>query len=243
MKWVHCALTFPLMAVLYSLAGEVAGRGAARWMAWLFAVHPTFVFFAGTMWTEVFYTLLLSSTVLLWLRSRERGPAYSAGAGALLGLSVLFRGVATYLAPIFVLLAWMPTAWWRVEDWRRAPWPGATMLRRSWSPWRWWSCRTRCRRRCGGGGGGVGRDGRARAVPGQRRLPTGHLRLRHRLLNGRLLSNTLSSGRRDCPRSMGPVEHDRCEVDRALGWIRRNPTEFVSRIPTRLAQLYNPTRS
>lgn len=248
-KWVHVALSVPTTAVMYGLgwpalpdAAATARRRAGRLLAFGFAVHPTFVFFAGTMWTETVYTALITAAALAMTWARSGGVGRALLPGVLLGLCVLNRGVATYLAPLFVAALVAPevlgSSW---DTWRAA-------LRRRWrhgaafvlgalitvAPYsisasqRW--------------GGVVITDatlGHVMAL-GNDDYPPVTFDYMNGQLTGRLYGTTLRSGRRDCPQRRDPLAHDRCEVDRSLEWIREHPGTFVSRIPMRLAQLFNP---
>lgn len=59
-------------------------------------------------------------------------------------------------------------------------------------------------------------------------------------LTGEMYGKTLRKGRKDCPGELGPLAHDRCEVQRSVDWINAHPATFVARVPQRLAQLFNP---
>jgi hypothetical protein len=241
-KWVHWALTVPLISVLFRLADRVGGRRSARAMAGLFAVHPTFIFFVGTMWTEIFYTLWLCAAVLATLWAREGAPRRAVLAGLLLGICVLFRGVATYVGPLCVLGLLAPEAGvvgreaWRAAAWSRRRHAGAfvaamllVVLPYSVSASARW-------------GGLVVSDatlGHVAAL-GNDVYPPVTFDYAIGQLTGRVYGQTLDEGRRDCPRRDGPLAHDRCEVRRAAAWVWANPVEFLRRVPIRLAQLFNP---
>lgn len=241
-KWFQCALTAPLLWIMYELGRRVGGLRGARWMALGMAVHPTFVFFAGTMWTETFYTTLLSASVLAIMWARDGTGQRAVVPGIVLGLCVLLRGVATYLAPLYLLTLLAPDTGvlspdaWRESLKRRkahaAPFLAALLL--SIAPYsmaassRW--------------NGFVVSDatlGHVIAL-GNDDYPPVTFDYGIGQLTGRIYARTLQSGRGDCPRGRGPIAHDRCEVDRATAWIADHPAEFVRRIPTRLAQLFNP---
>ena len=50
---------------MYWLCVRVNGdRGSARWGAWLYAIHPTLVFFSGRLWCEAVYGPMLLLAVL-----------------------------------------------------------------------------------------------------------------------------------------------------------------------------------
>ncbi len=242
-KWVQWALTVPTMAMLYALAARVGGeKRAARLLAWGFAIHPTFVFYTGTMWTETVYTTLLVTLTLGLLWAREGGARRAIVPGLALGLSVLFRGVATYLAPIVVAALVAPevltagrAAW--AESWTRqrghaaalvatlllvvAPYSVAASLR--------W-------------GGFVVSDATLGHVAslGNDDFPPVTFDYGIGQLTGDVYDATRNSGQVNCPRRLGVLEMDQCKIDEVKHWIAHHKAEFVRRIPTRLAQLFNP---
>lgn len=241
-KWVHWSLTVPMMVVLYQLGLRVAGVGAARALVGLFAVHPTFIFFVGTMWTEVFYSLGLSATLLATLWAREGGARRALVAGALLGGCVLFRGVATYLVPVCLAGLLAPeligAGWsdWKVAAQRRrlhalafVAAVGLVVAPYSLSASARW-------------GGFVISDATLGHVAGLGNDTYPPVTFDYAIgqLTGRVYASTLDDGRRDCSRRDGPIAHDRCEVRRAMAWVAAHPAEFVARVPVRLAQLFNP---
>lgn len=240
-KWVQWVLSVPTALLLASTAGRVGGRRAARIMAWMVAVHPTLVFYTGTMWTESIYTLLLAGVVEAVLWSREGGPRRALVAGLLMGLCVLNRGVATWIAPLLAVGMVAPDAWFDPRAW----WANVAQGRQHLLAFvaatalmvlpysvaasaRW--------------GGPVISDATLGHVLslGNDDFPPVTFDYGIGQLTSRLYTRTLSDGRRDCPTAAGPLPYDRCEVSRAVGWIRSHPGEFVSRVPTRLAQLFNP---
>ena len=60
------------------------------------------------------------------------------------------------------------------------------------------------------------------------------------MLTGPLYADYLRTGRRPCDRNEPPVISSKCEVETAVQWIQDNPSEFIDRIPMRVAQLVNP---
>lgn len=239
-KWVHVALAVPSTVLMYLLGHRVEDRRVARAAAWAFALHPTFIFFAGTMWTETVYTFLLLATVQATLWAREGRWRRAVLPGALLGLTVLNRGVATYMAPLFLAALLAPESLalpaLRAAATRQAKHAAAfgIALVLVVAPYsisassRW--------------GGPVISDatlGHVIAL-GNDDYPPITFDYLNGQLTGRLYGQTLRRGRRDCPQRNGPLEADKCEVDRARAWIAAHPAEFVARVPLRLSQLLNP---
>lgn len=241
-KWVHVALLLPTAAFLHDLARRLDAPRAAPLVAWAVALHPTLVFFAGTLWTETVYTALLAGTVWGVAWARQGTAPRAIVPGFLLGATVLSRGVATYLAPLVVLALLAPP-----------------VLRASRSAWRD-AFRERLRhglafalalalcvlpysvQATARWGHPVISDatlGHVIAL-GNDDYPPVTFDFMNGQLTGRQYARTLRSGRRDCPHTGDPIDHDRCEVDRAVEWILEHPATFVARVPVRLAQLVNP---
>lgn len=111
----NSVLLYQLVRALFHDLDARRVRTAGLIAAWTYAVSPHQVFFAQRTWSEVVYTGVLLTGLLLFIRARERvreGNARRAlGAAALLGacvgVMVLFRGVAQYMLPVFVVgLCW-----------------------------------------------------------------------------------------------------------------------------------------
>lgn len=103
------------MVLLYKMALRIFREDAhprrpALVAAWLYALSPHMAFFSIRLWSEVIYgTILLGALLILgWSRDRWSDPGVrkaligAACIGLLGGVCVLFRGVATYMLPIFV---------------------------------------------------------------------------------------------------------------------------------------------
>jgi hypothetical protein len=72
-------------------------------------LHPTLAWFTQRMWIEtvyIFFLLAAAAAMMAAWRNGKLGPA--ALSGAMMGGAVLFRGVATYLPPFWVLAAVYP---------------------------------------------------------------------------------------------------------------------------------------
>lgn len=226
-------LAFTLAIVLgYQLAKDAGGLRAGRITAWLLACSPTLAYFAGHLWSESLYTTLLMAAVfsLGWARKGSLWRALLPG--ILVGGCVLFRGVATYMVPIFALAM----LWQRWRD--RSAWGGAALLlvgsAAVVSPYAVYASQKF--------GGLVISD----ATMGQMMWLGNNLydpitfdwgvgtlsALKYKAL--------VDSGRPHCPNTLYGKEWDACEVEAAKAWIQANPGEFVRRIPQRWAQLFNP---
>ena len=119
LPWVQGILGAACCVAMYWLCVRVHGdRTSARWGAWLYALHPTLVFFAGRLWCEAIYGPMLLLAVLSVLWARDGRWMRALLPGVILGLCMLTRGVATYLAPIFLIAALWPDS--PEDGWRNA---------------------------------------------------------------------------------------------------------------------------
>ena len=99
--------------VVFALTLALAGRRAAAWAAGLHALYPSFVAYSQFLWSESSYVfvLLLALTAVVKLSRAESLRAtllLGAGAGALLGASVLTRisgAPGLVLVPLWLLFA------------------------------------------------------------------------------------------------------------------------------------------
>lgn len=242
-KWVQWALVVPTLWMLYALAARVGqGRRPARLLVWAFAIHPTFVFYTGTMWTETVYTTLLVTLVLGLLWARDGGRWRALVPAVALALSVLTRGVATYLAPIVLLALVAPdtltagrAAW--SASWSRLRGHALVLVAALLTVVAPYSIAASVR-----WGGFVISDatlGHVAAL-GNDDFPPVTFDYGIGQLTGDVYDATRSSGQVSCPRRLPVLEMDRCKTDEARRWITHHKLEFVRRIPTRLAQLFNP---
>lgn len=235
-----CALTRELVEP------EVPGR-ATRGIAWWYALHPTFIFYASSLWSETLYAaLLLGAMVALgYTRGAIRAPILDpepgdrplpdgwagAGVGVLVGMCVLFRGVATYMLPIFVIgLLW---GRWRDRGaWRAAggcvlaavltvaPYSVHASLRydafivsdRTLGQMMWM---------------------------GNNEFPPMTFDYGNGLLKKPVYERVSVAGRLKCPME-NPAHRDACEIEEGRRWIEAHPGEFLRRVPLRVAQMLNP---
>lgn len=240
-KHLQLGLSLASIVVIYLIGRRIADRRVGRISAWLFALHPTLAYFAQTMWIEPVYVFLLLSAILALLWAREGSWQRALLSGGLIGLAVLFRGVATYLPPIFLLAAIWPDQGpllTGLRDGLRARWKHglafllamATVI----SPWSLYASQRY--------GGFMVSDATAGHVLflGNNDFPPLTFDYGNGMLTSSLYARYLRTGRRPCPRNEPPVVSSACEVQATVDWIRENPKTFVDRIPMRLAQLLNP---
>ncbi|MCB9765867.1 MAG: glycosyltransferase family 39 protein [Alphaproteobacteria bacterium] len=231
-KGSQVALSVVTMLLAYTLARDIGGRGAARWAVWLYALSPTFVFFTVSMWSEWLYLTLLLGSLLALGWARRGGLLRGALPGALVGLCVLLRGVATYMLPIFgVGLLWgrwrSGRAWGSVV----ALALGAALVV---GPY---ATRTSARYE-----GRVISDRTLGQMMwlGNNDFPPMTFDWGNGTLTQQDYTRALIQGRPHCPFQGDPTVWDDCEVRKGVRWIQEHPDAFVQRIPLRLAQLFNP---
>lgn len=217
---------------------DLANGRPGKVAAWLFALHPTLAYYTGQIWSEALYTIILLGAVWGLLRSRERSWRAATLPGALIGLCVLFRGVATYMAPIFAVAAVWPRPGEGPVAAFRARWRHACALVLTAvvvvAPYSLHASNKH--------GGFLISD----ATLGQMMWLGNNVfepitfDYGNGLLNHRVYSAHTEGGRPHCDASLPPAEWNACEVDNGKEWIAANPEEFLHRVPLRLAQLLNP---
>lgn len=237
-RYLQVALAAVSTVLVHRLGDRLGGRRVALASAWLFALHPTMAFYATSLWVESNYVFLLLAASLSLLRAREGGWPRAFLPGLALAAAVLFRGIATWLPPIFALAALWPGPGERLREALRARWKHALALTLAVvvavAPWS-----VHASRRFGGL---VVSDATAGHVLylGNNDFEPVTFDYGNGLLTGAVYSRHLRTGRPPCRRDVSPVLADACERRAAFRWIRAHPETFVRRVPTRLAQLLNP---
>lgn len=243
-KAIQIAASLACVAFLYGIGHEVADRRTARLSAFLFALNPTIAWFTNTMWIETLYIFfLLAAAVAMMQAWRDERWLPGAVSGLMMGGAILFRGVATYLPPFWVLAAVYPEEGdpFSLEAWTRS-------ARRRWkpvaaflvttvltvAPYSIYGSRTY--------GGFMVTDATVGHVLylGNNDYPPLTFDYGNGMLTQPLYAKYLATGRRPCRRDVPPVQSSKCEVREALLWIQHHPDTFVARIPMRIAQLLNP---
>lgn len=234
-KWLQIAASLTSIPVLYAITARVWSERpratiAARWAAWLLALHPTMAWYSNTWWIETFYVALLLPAVLLLL-GRPRA-SHGAAAGVLLGIAILFRGIATYLPPIFVVGLLLDE---RPLRERLKP-AGALLLATALTvaPYSLFASSRY--------GGFLVSDATMGHVLflGNNDFPPMTFDYGNGVLTQPQYYAELRTGRKPCPRRGPPVPSSRCDTAASLDWVRDHRAEFVRRIPLRLAQQLNP---
>ena len=152
--------------------------------------------------------------------------------GLLVGVCVLFRGVATYMLPIFcVSLLWRRLTEWTAWKQVVAVGVGAVMMVAPYSTYAtkkfdsfMVSDRTL---------------GQMMWLGNNDFEPIAFDWGNGPLSNFAFERHT-SIGREPCGKRREPVERDKCQTKAGVEWIQSNPVEFVKRVPLRIAQMFNP---
>jgi len=223
-----------------------------RIVAWLYAVSFPQAFFAMSLWSEVLYTMLLLIGLIALDaaapaddphvpeparfdpgdRSTRRALGLAALVGGMVGLCVLFRGVATYMLPIFVAgLLWRRFR--RGRAWAQAlvavaaavivvapysvyaskKFEGTVVSDRTLGQMMW-----------------LGNNDFAPLT----------FDYGNGSLSKRAFSRHTRPGRKHCADRKDVMARDACETDLGVAWIKANPRDFVARMPLRVAQLVTP---
>lgn len=215
------------VALLHHLGTREISPRAGRVAAWVWALSPTVVFYTGRLWSETLYAALLIGAVACLGAARRGSLRAAGGLGVLVGACVLFRGVATYILPIFLLiLVW-------ARQWKPAVLAGALAVLTV-APYSIWATH------------------RFGAVVISDRTLGQMMWLGNNDFapvtfdwgNGILLQTTYdrvtATGRPHCQFDLEPARQDTCEVAHGVEWIKAHPEEFLERVPIRVAQLLNP---
>lgn len=229
--------------VTYGITFEVADRRAARVAAWLFALNPTIAWFTNTWWIETVYIFFLTAAVIWMLAARRTQEiGHAVVSGMMIGAAVLFRGVATYLPPFWVLAAIYPEGDpFRWESWRdsaRERWKLAAAFSvaavLTVAPYSLYGSTHY--------GGFMITDATAGHVLylGNNDFPPLTFDYGNGMLTQPVFEKYLASGRRPCNRDVPPVQSSACEVSETMAWTLQHPVAWMARIPVRLAQMFNP---
>ena len=116
-KLIQVGLGTVSVALVYFLAVRFTRPLVALLAALIMALHPEIIGITGFIYTETLFIFLLLATLLLLVHAiTTKKAVYFLGAGSLLGLTTLCRGV-TLQWPIFMLAVLMLSSqrwwWWR----------------------------------------------------------------------------------------------------------------------------------
>lgn len=226
------AVSLVSIGMLYELADGEFGVPAARIAAWTYALSPTLVFYTGSVWSEILYSGLLLAALLALRWARGGGEDRGWAPGVLAGLCVLFRGVATYMLPIFAIAL----LWGRWRD--KAAWAGAAgcMLAAALTvaPYSVYASYKF--------DGFVVSDRTLGQMMwlGNNDFAPMTFDWGNGTLSKRAYDKVTKQGRKHCTHGKDPIRQDACEVAQGKAWIQAHPAEFVARMPERAAQLLAP---
>ena len=234
-KTTQSFVSMGIIYLMYRLGSNFFDQRVGRWAAWMYALSPTQIFFAQSLWSECIYGGLLLLAVFFFDRAREQDEQTFLNAmkvGLLVGACVLFRGVATYMIPIFIFaLLWR--RWFQPAAFKQvvilmvavmcmvAPYSlyasnkfGSPMISdRTLGQMMW-----------------LGNNDFAPIT-----FDWGNGQL-----SGREFKRHTEVGRKACAPKKKPVQRDQCQTQAGVEWIKQNPKEFMQRMPMRVAQLLNP---
>ncbi len=239
-KGLQVASAAGCAVLMYRIVRDLSGgrRRAALIAAWLYLLSPHLAFFTMRLWSEVLYGTLLMGILLLlrWARSAGPGAKQRLKAGLLLGVMaggcVLFRGVATYMLPIFIVgLLW--TRWRQRGAWGQAAALalGATLTVAPYSVYatQKFDATVVSDRTLG-----------QMMYLGNNDFPPLTFDYGNGQLSKRAFKRYRDRGRLPCAGRKAALERDACQTAAGFEWIREHPTEFVRRMPQRAAQLMTP---
>ncbi|MDG1482569.1 MAG: hypothetical protein P8R54_23460 [Myxococcota bacterium] len=235
---VVVAAVSAVMLFRISLRGGSVKR--ARVVAWLYCLSPTMIFFSQSLWSECIYAALLLGGLLIFETARDRleqvdvrtGLKWGAGLGAMVGCCMLFRGVATYMLPIFgVALLWGRPR-------RRGAWgqvialfvvAGLTV-----APYSLYATKKF--------GDTIVTDRTLGQMLwlGNNDFEPITFDWGNGTLSGRAWKRHTAEGRKPCGDKKEALKRDDCQTEAGKQWIKDHPEEFVGRMPKRVAQLLNP---
>ncbi len=238
---VCTVLMYKLTRKIWSDRGPQESRRIGLIAAWFYTLSPHMAFFAMSLWSEVIYGMILLFLLLTLDKARDaldamkRNPGwlkYAAVVGVLAGICVLFRGVATYMVPIFgFTLLWR--RWSSADAWKQAAVvaiaAGLTVAPYS-----------------------VYISKKMEAVIISDRTLGQMMWLGNNTfepitfdygngqLSQRAFKRHVKEGRQRCAGRKETIKRDACETENGKQWILDNPGEFLGRMPMRVAQLMNP---
>lgn len=226
------AVSIVSVLLMYDIADAEFDRTTARISAWAYALSPTLIFYTGTLWSETIYSGLLLGAVVALRWARGGGAERGWLPGILAGACVLFRGVATYMLPIFAIaLLWgrhrQAAAWQAAIGCMVA----AVLVVAPYSAYATQKF-----------GGLVISDRTLGQMMwlGNNDFPPMTFDWGNGTLSKRAYEEATDLGRKHCKFGKDPIAQDACEVAAGKAWIQAHPVEFLERIPLRVSQLVTP---
>jgi hypothetical protein len=234
--------------LVYLLAARAfAGREGPKLLRprrialWLYMLSPHMAFFSTRLWSETLYTTVLLGALLLLLKARDALEAspeghkpllMAAGVGGLVGICVLFRGVATYMLPILVVgMLW--AHWRQGRAWLQGALLaiGAVIVVAPYS--------LHASEKFGGRIISDSTLGQMMWL-GNNDFEPITFDYGNGKLSKRAFNRTRKQGRPACGDRDDAIGRETCQKEAGIEWIKDHPEEFARRMPMRVAQLMNP---
>ena len=243
-KVVQLPVSLLACVLVYQLAREAfpEQKRVAQIAAWMYALSPHMAFFAIRLWSEVLYGTILLGGLLLLLRSRHEvdhatdrsGWKKTLAVGCIGGVCVLFRGVATYMLPIWMFsVLW--GRWTKKMAWAQAGLI-AVVAAGTVAPYSMYATAKF--------GGPIVSDRTMGQMMwlGNNDFDPITFDYGNGQLSRQAFRRTKVKGReaKECGGKKDAYKRDKCQTEEGFRWIRENPEAFVSRMPMRVAQLLNP---
>ena len=234
-KTTQSIVSIGVMILMYNFGRRIAGEKAGLWALVFYAFSPTQIFFAQSLWSECLYGGLLLLALYCFDRSsedKERVLRYAMITGLLVGICVLFRGVATYMLPIFAFAFW----WKRWFDRKTYQKIGMLFLMAilTVAPYSIYASNKF--------GSFMVSDRTLGQMMwlGNNDFEPIAFDWGNGPLSNKAFERHVVDGREPCAKKREPVVRDKCQTHNGIEWIKAHPEEFIQRIPLRIAQMLNP---
>ena len=236
---VCTVLLYRLVLRVYRDWDDGSRRRTARIAAWMYALSPHMVFFSISLWSEVLYGTLLLGLLITLDKARDALPSLDRGwlrraalVGVMAGVCVLFRGVATYMVPIFaVTLLWGRLRSLGAYQQVAVMVLGAMLTVAPYSVY-------------------VSKKFEATIISdrtlgqmmwlGNNDFSPITFDYGNGYLSQRAFKRHSAKGRKQCAGRKKVIKRDTCNTENGKQWIQDNPVDFLSRMPLRVAQMLNP---
>ncbi|MDH3214181.1 MAG: glycosyltransferase family 39 protein [Myxococcales bacterium] len=229
-KLTQVLLSVASLALLYDLARSIFDRRIAALAAWIFALYPTLIAFTHYLWPETLYIVLLLLSLRLALEAgraaADPGRAlvpWAVAAGVALGATCHVKPLPLYFVP--VLAVWLFVFFGRNVRAVTAGLLVAGTVALTLIPWTVHAYRQ------------YGRAMIVEATIGENLWRGNNHFLPPNADWG--MPRPLEGGYPAC-KDANFVDQDRCNVGRALGFVRGHPALFLRRVPFKLADLWGP---
>ena len=234
-KTTQSIISIGVMCLMYHMGKRISGEKVGKWALILYAFSPTQIFFAQSLWSECLYGGFLLLALYFFDRSseeKEKALKYAMITGSLVGICVLFRGVATYMVPIFCFAFWWKR-WFEKQAYQKI---GLLLLMAilTVAPYSYYSSKKF--------GSFMISDRTLGQMMwlGNNDFESVAFDWGNGPLSGKAFKRHIKDGREPCGKKSEPVLRDKCQTQAGIEWIKDNPEEFAERVPLRIAQMLNP---